>query len=238
MVISYIQRHPDGFAVVLTIAVLLAILPYREVLSYRTVFAPYNYQSTLVLDAGHGGFDGGAAAADGTTEQNINLAIVKKCRGLAGLFGVRTILTREDNSALAYDPSKSVRANKVADIRAREQIAHSVSNPVFLSIHLNKFSDAVYSGAQVFWSKNNPESQLLAEALQLFMIQGLKPAKERKAKQAVDSIYLMKVLDCPAVIVECGFLSNEEEAQRLKQDGYQKQVALSIISGYLQYLEE
>lgn len=230
------RKRVVGVAV-LTILVLAVILQYREVFIYQSVFAPYYHQSTLVLDAGHGGLDGGAVADDGTIEQDINLAIVKKCEAFAGLFGIRTILTRQDQNSIDYDPEQSIRANKVADIRARERITNSVSNPIFLSVHLNKFSDASYSGAQVFWSKNNPEGKLLAGQVQLALTSGLSPARERQAKQAVDSIYLMKVLDCPAVIVECGFLSNAAETQLLKQDTYQKRLALCIVDGYLQYLE-
>ena len=109
---------------------------------------------------------------------------------------------------------------------------------IFLSVHLNKFSDSAYSGAQVFWSKNNPEGQLLAQQIQAAFTSGLSPKKERNAKQASDDIYLMKHLNCPAVIVECGFLSNQQEAQLLKQDTYQKRLTLCIVNGYLQYAEQ
>lgn len=225
------------FLLILTIAAIAVMLPYRRVFQIYSAFAPYNYQSTLVLDAGHGGIDGGAVAEDGTAEQDINLAIVRKCEAFAGLFGIHTILTREDTNSIAYDPEQTIRANKVADIHAREQLANQVENPIFLSVHLNKFSDASYSGAQVFWSKNNPEGQLLAQQLQTNFTTGLSPAKERQAKQASDDIYLMKKLTCPAVIAECGFLSNVQEAQLLKQDNYQKRLAVCMICGYLQYLE-
>lgn len=225
------------FLLILTIAAIAVMLPHRRFFQVYSAFAPHNYQSTLILDAGHGGIDGGAVAEDGTAEQDINLAIVRKCEAFAGLFGIHTILTREDTNSIAYDPEQTIRANKVADIHAREQIANQVENPIFLSVHLNKFSDASYSGAQVFWSKNNPEGQLLAQQLQTNFTIGLSPSKERQAKQASDDIYLMKQLNCPAVIAECGFLSNVQEAQLLKQDSYQKRLAVCMICGYLQYLE-
>lgn len=154
------------------------------------------------------------------------------------MFRIHTLLTRADENSIGYDAEKSIRENKVADIRAREQIVAQVENPIFLSVHLNKFSDSVYSGAQVFWSKNNPEGQLLAQQIQAAFTFGLSPEKERSAKQATDEIYLMKHLTCPAVIVECGFLSNPQEAQLLKQDTYQKRLALCIVNGYLQYAEQ
>lgn len=220
------------------IAVLAATLSYRDIFQVLGAFAPHNYQNILVLDAGHGGMDGGAVAEDGTMEQEINLSIAQKCRDYAGLFGLRTLLTRQDSGSIDYDPEKSIRENKIADIHGRVRITNGVPNPIFLSIHLNKFSDSSYSGAQVFWSKNNPEGELLAQQLQAALTRGLRPARERQAKRAEDSIYLMKTLLCPAVIVECGFLSNAAEARRLAQDGYQKALALCIVGGYLQYAEQ
>lgn len=224
-------------AAILGLAILSVLMPYRENLDFSGVFASHSYQHTLVLDAGHGGMDGGAVAEDGTAEQDINLAIVRKCQALAGFFGIRTILTREDENSLDYDPACTVRQNKVADIHAREKRTNQAENPVFVSVHLNKFSDSQYTGAQTFWSKNNPEGQALAESVQNQLTLGLHPAKQRTAKQAPDSVYLMKHLTCPAVIVECGFLSNQQETQRLKQEAYQKKLSVCIVNGYLHYLE-
>lgn len=190
---------------------------------------------TLVIDAGHGGFDGGAIGATGTTEQDINLSIARRVQALAGFFGVQTKMTRADEQALDYHPEKSVRDNKVTDIKAREKIVNDTMNPVFISIHLNKFSDAQYHGAQVFYSKNNAGSRDLAERLQADLIAGADPANHRQAKQAESTIYLMKKLDCPAVIVECGFLSNPTEEALLAQEDYHKQLAVCITCGYLQH---
>lgn len=190
---------------------------------------------TLVIDAGHGGFDGGAVGSSGTSEQDINLSIAQRVQALAEFFGVHTAMTRTDEIALGYDPSRSVRENKIADIKAREQFVQETSNPVFLSIHLNKFSDARYHGAQVFYSPSHPDSRALAEQMQETLAEGCDPANNRQAKQAESTIYLMKKLECPAVIVECGFLSNPEEEQRLSDTEYHKKLAASIVTGYLRY---
>ena len=190
---------------------------------------------TLVIDAGHGGFDGGAVGSNGTTEQDINLSIAQRVQALAGFFGVRTALTRADENALDYDSSRSIRENKIADIRAREQIVRETSDPVFVSIHLNKFSDAQYRGAQVFYSPNHAGSKTLAELLQASLADGCDPANTRQAKRAENTIYLMNQLECPAVIVECGFLSNPAEEQRLNDTAYHKKLAASIVTGYLRY---
>lgn len=186
----------------------------------------------LVLDAGHGGIDGGAVAEDGTVEQDINLHIVTTSRDLAGFLGIPVVLTRADQQSLDYNPEKTIRQNKVADIHAREQLVKQQNNPVFVSVHLNKFSDASYSGAQTFWSKNNAEGQRLAESIQQALTDGLHPERVRTAKAAENSIYLMKQLTCPAVIVECGFLSNAEDVAKLKESAYHTKLAVCIIGGY------
>lgn len=204
----------------------------------KPAFSAWNQDHTLVLDAGHGGFDGGAIGFSGTTEQHINLSIARRTQALAGLFGVNTVMTREDENALGYEAGRSVHENKVADIKTRERITSETENPVFLSVHLNKFEDGQYSGAQTFYSKNNPAGRQLAELLQQDLVAGLNPQNNRRAKQAVDTIYLMKKLDCPAVIVECGFLSNAAEEQLLNQEDYHKRLSICIISGYLQFLAE
>lgn len=217
--------------------VLFGIFTAEEML--LPVFSvPDSEEYMLVLDAGHGGMDGGAVAEDGTTEQDINLHIVLTCQDLAQFLGISTVLTREDNQSLDYSPDNTIRQNKVADIHARERITKEQSNPVFLSVHLNKFSDTAYSGAQTFWSQNNAGGQRLAESIQTALTEGLKPGRERSAKPAENSIYLMKKLTCPAVIVECGFLSNTEEVAKLKQTGYQTQIAVCILSGYCNCREE
>lgn len=197
--------------------------------------AESNAVHTLVIDAGHGGFDGGAVGASGTSEQDINLAISQRVQALAGFFGVRTVMTRPDNNALVYDPSRPIRENKAADIKERVTRTQAVENPIFMSIHLNKFSDPQYHGAQVFYSPNHAGSRVLAESLQDCLIRGCDPSNHRQAKQAERTIYLMKTLQCPAVIIECGFLSNPNEEKLLQEKTYQTQVALCIICGYLSY---
>lgn len=227
------RRSWAVFAALMAAAAFSVVVQYRGAFPIIGAFSASQSDCTLVLDAGHGGMDGGAVAADGTAEQDINLSIALRCRELAGLYGIPTVMTREDTQSLRYDPEKSIRQNKVADIRARAEITQNTRNPVFVSIHLNKFTDAAYHGAQVFWSKNNQEGKILAESIQSSLIAGISDGNKRAAKQAVDSIWLMKTLTCPAVIVECGFLSNAQETELLKQDTYQRRLALCIVSGYV-----
>ena len=199
----------------------------------RSVFQNKRNQRNLVIDAGHGGFDGGAQAEDGTSEQYINLQISENLHALCGLFGQSSVLTRSDENALGYVPGRTIRENKVADINTRKRIAEESPNNVFLSIHLNKFQEPQYFGAQVFYGSAHEDSRLYAESIQKYLITGLNNNNTRKAKTAPATVYLMQQLKCPALIVECGFLSNPEELILLQKPEYQKKLALCIFCGYL-----
>lgn len=223
-------------SVILIAALIILIFGVSPVRSIITTFSPNENGSILVIDAGHGGFDGGAVGASGVTEQDINLGISKMVYDLSYFFGQPAIMTRKDNNALNYNPDASIRENKVSDIHAREDIVNNTENPVFISIHLNKFEDSKYFGSQVFYSKNAPESKVLAEQIQSNMLSGIQNNNIRTAKPAAPSIYLMKVLKCPAVVVECGFLSNPKEEKLLSDEDYQKRLAICILSGCKNYL--
>ena len=189
-------------------------------------------EPVLIIDAGHGGFDGGAVGSNGTTEQDINLSIAQRVQALAGFFGVRTALTRADENALDYDPSRPVRENKIADIKAREQLVQDTADPVFLSIHLNKFSDAQYHGAQVFYA-DEASSLGLAQHTQELLRLALDPENRRQAARLPNTVYLMTHITCRAILVECGFLSNPEEEGLLQDPKYQTKLAAAIAAGCL-----
>lgn len=225
------------FAVGAVLAIALCTLAASPCIAVLRTISENTAPVTLVIDAGHGGFDGGAVSERGVSEQAINLSVAQRARSLACFFGVRTAMTRTDEGALDYDPSRSVRENKIADIHAREHIVQSIPSPVFVSIHLNKFSDPQYHGAQVFYSANSAAGKPLAEALQSALISGCDPENHRQAKQAEKSVYLMRTLTCPAVIVECGFLSNPGEETRLADENYHKKLAVCIVTGYLRYTD-
>lgn len=238
MFIKVIRLKTIILLMILTISLTAGIILYYEKGTPISVFAPHNNELTLVIDAGHGGIDGGAIGADGTSEQFINLSIAKSTEALAGFFGINTVMTRENEDSLDYKPGNSIHKNKVADIKKRESIVSALKNPIFLSIHLNQFDDPQYKGAQVFFSNNNPDGELLAKSLQESVILGLDKGNKRRAKQANSGVYLMKKLKCPAVIVECGFVSNPEELQKLTDVNYQKRTAVCIMRGYLNYLQK
>lgn len=190
----------------------------------------------IIIDAGHGGEDGGASSSQGILEKDINLSISMKVKSLLELLGFQTVTVRDDDS-LIYDSScKTMREKKVSDIHKRLDIMNSYPGCIFLSIHQNHFSQSKYTGAQVFYSKNTPESALLAECIQNSFAQNLQKENTRKIKPSGTEIYLLYHAKETAVMVECGFLSNSGEAELLNDNDYQTKTALTIVSGLTQYL--
>jgi N-acetylmuramoyl-L-alanine amidase len=197
---------------------------------------------TIVLDAGHGGEDGGASSASGALEKEINLAITLALRDLLITNGIQVILTRSED-ILLYDRTVDFKGRKKAlDLAARRKIAEEAPNAVFVSIHMNAFPKSQYKGLQVWYSKNSPASFTLAESVQQLAKEKIQPENDRRVKPATSSIYLLHHLTCPAVLIECGFLSNPEEAALLSTAEYQNQLAfllfLAITDGMMKISTE
>lgn len=187
---------------------------------------------TVVIDSGHGGNDPGKITPDGIFEKDINLAIALKLKTYLEASDVHVIMTRTTDSGL-YDSDASNK--KAQDMKKRIEIMESGNADLVISLHQNSYSDSAIHGAQVFYYATSSASKSLAETLQEILIRDLDPSNHRQAK-ANDSYYLLKKTSLPAVIVECGFLSNPEEAARLKSDSYQDQIAWVLHLGILQYL--
>lgn len=192
-------------------------------------------KATIIIDAGHGGEDGGTSAADGTLEKDINLSISLKLSDMLQMAGFNVIMTRENDVSIHSDEAKTTRQRKVSDIRNRMKIIEETENAFFVSIHQNHFGSAKYNGTQVFYSKNNPESEVLAKDIQQSVVSLIQPENTRAVKKTGTEIYLLYHAQVPAVMVECGFLSNAAETQKLKTDEYQGQMAFSIFCGILNY---
>lgn len=226
------------FYLILTFAILAIIImmirTHSQVPEHH-VAGNTMFNISVILDAGHGGLDGGAVSKQGTMEAPITLEISRKSQALLGFVGIPSILTRETEQSLGYNPSASVRENKNMDLKKRLKIAEQYSNSVFISVHLNRFAQEKYYGAQTFYGVCNPSSKALAEALQGEMVRLLDPKNERKAKRIPGTVYLMEHVKNPAVTLECGFLSNPREEALLKSDAYQVKIALAVLSGYLNY---
>lgn len=191
--------------------------------------------STIVIDPGHGGMDGGASGAAGTVEKEINLAIAQKLRGYIELNGDVCIMTRETDAGL-YD-NNSTKWVKSKDLKKRKEIIKNSNGDIFVSIHLNSFPQQQYHGAQVFYETGSEESKLLAECVQKQMVSMLDTDNKRVAK-ASDKYFILRNNPMPSIIVECGFLSNPREERLLKDEEYQNKIAYAIYTGILQYLED
>ena len=184
----------------------------------------------LIIDAGHGGEDGGATGVSGTSEAALNLDIALRLRDLLRLCGVRVSMIRETDTAVYSDGCRTISEKKVSDIKNRTETVNQTENALLLSVHQNFFTEGKYHGAQVFYAKT-PGGQTLAEQLQANLALGLEPGNRRQCKKS-DGVYLMEHIGCTGVLVECGFLSNYEEEQRLLQPEYQKKLA-AVIAGTL-----
>jgi N-acetylmuramoyl-L-alanine amidase len=190
---------------------------------------------TVIIDAGHGGIDGGASAEDGTLEKHLNLAVAMKIKALLSFADVNVVMTRESDVMLASPDSAH---KKRDDLNARLHMAEKYEDCIFVSIHMNKFPVEKYSGLQVYYSGNNPGSELLAEAIREKNTSYLQTQNSRGVKKADSSIYVLDNIRVPAVLVECGFLSNREEAALLKTEAYQDKLAAIICAGILEYIDK
>lgn len=207
----------------------------REVVP-ASMTAAKSSEVTLILDAGHGGEDGGASSAGGDKESEINLAIVLKMEALLAFCGTETQLTRRVDVSLHDSTSETIREKKVSDLKNRVEMVNSASNAMLVSVHQNHFTDPRYDGAQVFYGAGDVSRQW-GEYTQEMLRSLLDPKNGRKAKLISDSIYLFDHISCPAILVECGFLSNGEEASLLMTDSYQRKIAVALAGACLHQLQ-
>lgn len=195
--------------------------------------------TVFVLDPGHGGEDGGATAADGTSEKNLNLEIALRMGDIADFLGYPVALTRTEDTMLydRYGDLEEYRGKKKTyDLRNRLRFAEESGCALFCSVHMNKFPDPSCTGLQVYYSSNAPESSSYASLLQSYARTFLDAGNTRETKKATSAIYLLHRIQSPAVLVECGFLSSPEECGRLQEGTYQLQVAsvmtAAMVEGY------
>ncbi len=190
------------------------------------------YTKTYVIDPGHGGEDAGAVATDGTLEKDLNLEISKSLCLLYELNGERAVMTRQDDTLL-YDRYKELDnykgKKKIYDLKNRVRVTEEYENPVFIGIHMNNFSQSKYKGLQVYYSKNNEKSRIFAENVQKNTHTYIQNDNKRHIKQADSSIYILNSLTCPSILVECGFMSNNEELSLYKTEGYRRDIATVIF---------
>ena len=221
-------------AIMLCITVfVMLMIKSTDRLTLNTSAEAQEKKPNLIIDAGHGGEDGGAVVGD-VLEKDINLDISNDTADLLKLFGFDVSMTRSSDNALTNE-GKDVKLRKYNDMKMRLDMYNSSADNVIISIHQNKFSSASSHGAQVFYSPNNENSLRLAESMRNSVVSMIQPDNERECKKAGKEIYLLKNTDNPAVIVECGFISNQNERKLLLEKSYQKKMALAVTTGFLDY---
>ena len=189
---------------------------------------------TIVIDAGHGKPDEGAESSTGTTEAETNLKIALKLQNLLEQSGSSVVLTRSDENAIYDIDAKTLRQKKISDIHNRVKIGNESSADIFVSIHLNKIPQQQYDGWQTFYKEGSENGQKLAVSIQNNLNKAIQKENNRVAK-TIDNIYIIKHVEIPIAIVECGFLSNPEEEKLLLQDEYQNKLAWGIYNGIIDY---
>ena len=194
---------------------------------------PPQRQHCIVIDAGHGGIDGGATSCSGVLESAINLEIALRLNDLMHFLGYETVMIRTTDTSI-HIQGNSIAAQKVSDLKERVRIVNETENAVLISIHQNTFSDSRYSGAQVFYS-DTQGSRELAVNLQTAFTKTVNSDSQRKSKTS-KGIYLMDQIRCTGVLVECGFLSNPVEEERLRDRTYQQKMCCVIAATVGTYL--
>ena len=189
---------------------------------------------TIVIDAGHGVPDEGAQSSNGTTEAETNLKIALKLQNLLEQSGCTVILTRSDENAIYDIDSKTLKQKKISDIKNRVKIGNESSADIFISIHLNKIPQSQYDGWQTFYKEGSEDGARLAKTIQENLNKTIQKEKNRIAK-TIDKVYIIKYVEIPTTIVECGFLSNPDEEKLLLEDEYQNKLAWGIYNGIIDY---
>ena len=188
----------------------------------------------IIVDAGHGGEDSGAVGVDGTYEKDINLQIALKVNEILSIFGYQTYLIRNIDKSI-HTTGNTIRERKISDIHNRADTMNLYDNCIYLSIHQNKYNDSGIWGAQTFYSTNFDESREIAQFIQSAISTELQRDNKRQIKKSGTDIYVLYNAAKPAVMVECGFVSNPNELSKLKDNTYQNSMALSISIGIINY---
>lgn len=232
------KKYIFTFAIILLLSSLLHISYLSSFWDYDDVFylTQITGEEIVVIDAGHGGEDGGAISVSGAIESHINLAIALKLDQLFGLYGVNSILLRDSDISLHDPDAQTLRQKKVSDLQNRVSLIQALDQPTVISIHQNTYTSSIYHGAQVFYAKAEASAEF-AQTTQNKFKQVLDPGNQRVPAPAPESVYLMSHIECKAILVECGFLSNPTEDLLLQTPAYQMKIAAVLLSSYLESID-
>ena len=221
------------FYALVFLSVLLLTLLGSNTVTVLSQTAPLEDRHTIIIDAGHGGEDGGATSCTGVLESSINLEIALRLDDLMHFLGYKTTMVRTTDAAI-HTQGNTIAARKASDLKQRVKLANETENGLLISIHQNYFSDDRYSGAQVFFPETEG-SEKLGKSLQKDIVSVLNPGSNRQAKK-VSGVYLMEHIECTAVLIECGFLSNHQEEEKLRSEDYQKKLCCVIACSVGRFL--
>ena len=212
---------------IVVVSVLLLVKWGNAAVTTAVESRPIERKQCIVIDAGHGGVDGGATSCTGKLESSYNLEIALRLNDLLHLLGYDTKMVRTADVSV-YTKGESIAQKKVSDLKERVRMVNETENALLLSIHQNNFSDGKYSGAQVFYGREEG-SEALAKQLQSAFVTALNPGSNRQCKKS-EGVYLMEHIDCTGVLIECGFLSNAQEEAKLRTPEYQKKLCCVIAA--------
>ena len=232
-----LKKKKIRIAILSVFAIILAVAMFNDKREdVPTVSLPVSGK-TIVIDAGHGKPDEGAQSSRGTTEAETNLKIALKLQNLLEQSGSSVVLTRSDENAIYDLDAKTLKEKKISDIHNRVKIGNESSADIFVSIHLNKIPQSQYDGWQTFYKSGNEQGKKLSESIQVSLNESIEKENKRVAK-TIDNVYIVKHVEIPTTIVECGFLSNPEEEKKLLEDDYQNRLAWGIYNGIINYFYE
>ena len=215
----------------------ISVLSKRAEENIIPVLSPFGDEPpVIVLDAGHGGIDGGCTSADGVPEKGINLSILLRLRDLLEISGYTVEVTRDSDCSIHDEGIEGIANQKSSDMDNRLEIFNKNKNCICLSIHQNQFTDPVYHGAQMFYSASNRNNERLARSLQSSFSKLLQPDNTRETKLCGKELFLCYYSKNPTVMAECGFMSNPEEAALLNTEEYQEKIALTLFCGLTEFI--
>ena len=223
---TYLLRYWPMYLIMVIVFSVIAVTGSRAVTTIAENI-PVERSITFVIDAGHGGEDGGASSCTGVLESQLNLQIARRLEDLFHFLGYQTVMIRRSDISV-YTEGKTIAQKKISDLKERVRIVNETAGAFLISIHQNIFADSRYSGAQVFYNQEG-DAENVARQLQQNMVTSLNPGSNRQCKPA-DGIYLMQHSKRPGILVECGFLSNPEEERKLQEEEYQKNICCVIAS--------
>ncbi len=220
---------------VLIFVVISAIILSSMLVNINIVNLISNDKFTVIVDAGHGGEDGGAVGIDNILEKDLNLLYAKDLKSYLEFLGYNVIMTRETDTSIHDLDAKTIREKKSSDLHNRLKITESVKNALLISIHMNKYREEKYSGSQIFFGGKNEKSKTLAEIISKNFKLQVNPENNRETKQVGKEIFLIYNSDIPTVLIECGFISNKNETELLKTKEYREKMMMSVALSVMEY---